>query len=431
MTVDYQQAIRERAYEIWNAEGRIFGKDIDHWLRAEAELTRVCSYCFGKKLIPEFSYEHIWPDALGGDHLPSLWQTRNICERCNNLSGLFVDGEFIKSWFIMNERTAGAMEFLDPAAPERSRLPPNYIGKMDHPELQLEETAEVWLGPCGAHMVHIRPKNEPLWNTYAGGKPSRKRRDWGSAYLALTSTNHFWIIASLCSFHNHFRRTERIVMNSVPPQGLSPPFTEIDLQDIDQTRQIRIAKSFGDAASKNEQVKLHFELKTDVGSRLLVKVALGLGRELLGEQFLGTSYAATLRRALWERDPNARRTLPVRGSGYLSEAIPIPAANLISWPNAWTLILWKIAPGLALIVTTPNSKVMTVLISDDLKLLGSLGGRYSEAEVYLTIPALGFALNTPITLPQLIAHQTKVVFIPELANLKIKRRDPTSLPPCR
>ena len=33
-----EQAIRERADEIWEQEGRPDGKDLDHWLRAEAEI---------------------------------------------------------------------------------------------------------------------------------------------------------------------------------------------------------------------------------------------------------------------------------------------------------------------------------------------------------------------------------------------------------
>jgi hypothetical protein len=33
-----EQAIRERAYAIWEQEGRPDGKDLDHWLRAEAEI---------------------------------------------------------------------------------------------------------------------------------------------------------------------------------------------------------------------------------------------------------------------------------------------------------------------------------------------------------------------------------------------------------
>jgi hypothetical protein len=33
-----KQAIRERAYAIWEEEGRPEGRDLDHWLRAEADL---------------------------------------------------------------------------------------------------------------------------------------------------------------------------------------------------------------------------------------------------------------------------------------------------------------------------------------------------------------------------------------------------------
>src|SRR5713101_5473039 len=34
-----ERAIRELAYAIWEHEGRPCGKDLDHWLRAEAEIT--------------------------------------------------------------------------------------------------------------------------------------------------------------------------------------------------------------------------------------------------------------------------------------------------------------------------------------------------------------------------------------------------------
>ena len=33
-----EQAIRERAYAIWEEEGRAEGCHLDHWLRAEAEI---------------------------------------------------------------------------------------------------------------------------------------------------------------------------------------------------------------------------------------------------------------------------------------------------------------------------------------------------------------------------------------------------------
>ena len=33
-----ERRIRERAYTIWAQEGRLDGKDREHWLRAEAEI---------------------------------------------------------------------------------------------------------------------------------------------------------------------------------------------------------------------------------------------------------------------------------------------------------------------------------------------------------------------------------------------------------
>ena len=35
-----EQAIRERAYAIWEEEGRPEARHLDHWLRAEAEINR-------------------------------------------------------------------------------------------------------------------------------------------------------------------------------------------------------------------------------------------------------------------------------------------------------------------------------------------------------------------------------------------------------
>src|ERR1700693_1247896 len=35
---EHGDAIRERAYSIWDEEGRPHGKHLDHWLRAESEI---------------------------------------------------------------------------------------------------------------------------------------------------------------------------------------------------------------------------------------------------------------------------------------------------------------------------------------------------------------------------------------------------------
>ena len=220
-----------------------------------------CSYCGHRKPYADFSYEHIWPDGVGGDHLPSPWKTENVCQRCNSLSGQFVDGEFIKSWFGSHERAASADLYRDPKDPNKGSHPLRYMGPIEHAELRKDEVAEMWLGPCGAHCIHIRPRNEPLWDAYAGGKPSRKRADWGTAFLALTSTEHYWIVASVLAFQKHFRRADRVVINIDPPSGFEPPFSAIDPVNANQARMLRVARSIGEAAASGNRVASRITLR--------------------------------------------------------------------------------------------------------------------------------------------------------------------------
>jgi hypothetical protein len=37
-TLDIDGAIRSRAYEYWQAEGEMPGRELDYWLKAEAEI---------------------------------------------------------------------------------------------------------------------------------------------------------------------------------------------------------------------------------------------------------------------------------------------------------------------------------------------------------------------------------------------------------
>jgi len=82
---------------------------------------RRCIYCDRDKDDSEFTDEHIWPDGLGGDYLPKdVWRTDDVCGKCNNLSGLYVDGGFIKGWAGTAERFTGANEYLKRPSPRRS-----------------------------------------------------------------------------------------------------------------------------------------------------------------------------------------------------------------------------------------------------------------------------------------------------------------------
>lgn len=42
-TLDIDSAIRSRAYQYWKAEGELPGRDLDYWLKAEAEVQAVAA----------------------------------------------------------------------------------------------------------------------------------------------------------------------------------------------------------------------------------------------------------------------------------------------------------------------------------------------------------------------------------------------------
>ena len=391
---------------------------------------RRCSYCDRRKPPSEFNLEHIWPDALGGDALPEPWVTRKVCARCNELSGRYVDGEFIKSWFISHERSNAAREYLDVSRQHETWLPLSYMGVLAHPELRNDETAEVWLGPCGDHIVHIRPRQEPVWDVYAGGKPTRKRSDWGSAFMALCSEEAFWIWTALNSFHRHFRRAHRYMLNSDTPHGFTPSFSDLNEDDPEQARLATIARSMETTRKAGNMVKLTTAVRVDLSGRFLTKVAMGIGREILGDAFLDTTYAGNLRAALWEPDLEKRQALPVRGSGFFGELGELPGMGFLRWNGAWVLWLKPLGSTLALIVVTPSGRSMTIQVSDDQELVNQWAQTAPEGLIFVTAAAVGEAVG-PLDGAEFLAHQLGNFVHPELDRLAKLRKGGAAIPACR
>lgn len=296
---------------------------------------KTCIYCGFEKSDADFSDEHIWPDALGGDYLPDLWRSDDVCRTCNSISGVFVDGAFIKSLPGAIERATGAYDYLPPTLSLTNIVgvapPLAYTGRMKDPPPPADHIADVWVGPCGVNIVHIRPDDaEPQWTAYVGGDPRAKKIRAGRAYLALTSTEPFWIAASLAAFKANFSRAKRYVVNmNVPPQ-IAAFCTELDRSDPVQASDMATVDAF--IARGRAQHWVHNEMVTraDVVDRFLAKLGLAMGFKTLSVAFLETDYARNLRRAFREADVEKRSTIPIFGRGYWAELVGAPhkAPNL-------------------------------------------------------------------------------------------------------
>ena len=393
---------------------------------------KTCIYCGEEKDESEFSDEHIWPDALSGDALSNFWRTDDVCRKCNSLSGLYVDGAFIKGWAGAAERATGALEYLPVNDPGRAVLPLNYIGKLPDPNIPVDEVAEYWAGPCGANVFHFRAADEgDHWATYASGDPRKMKKaaTAGRAYIALTSSDSFWVLVSLASFRAHFKKATLFVTNlSIPPEWTA--FKNPDPGDPVQARDMGVLTTMIDAGRSGKATRLDVVLQIDSDSRLLAKLGLAVGYKTFGAIFLATDYAKTLRAAFREPDLERRRHLPVRGNGYLHGPLPLGGIGaILKWTGAWVLVLNRVGEALNLSVITPSGRSMNVLVSEEPDLVNGLDSTYNNGQVWLTVPPLGEAVG-PIPLADYMAHQSHVTSVDALVALASKRIDPSTLPPC-
>lgn len=389
-------------------------------------MNKTCIYCGEQKEIQELSEEHIWPSALGGNALGDFWRTSDVCKRCNSIAGVFVDGEFIKGLAGSIEHFYGT-DFVNIDDPLKAIFPLAYLGKITDVSVEAGHEAEFWAGPCGANVIHIRPKDsDEAWHTFAGGDPRSQRRG-GRVYLAFTSNNEFWIKATLCSVRAHFKDLRPIyIINASVGDRLAPSFREPDLSDTQQARDLVTVDEVLAATKRGESHRMHLVVHTDTGARFLAKVALGIGYKTYGVPFLATTYASHLRHAFREANAERRSNIPIRGRGYLASS---DRPTLPGFRGAWVLVLMSVRPNMLLFVVAPSGTEQAILITDDAGLIQVTDHSLDSGAVWVVVPTLGKAVG-PISLPEYVLHQAREKSNDQLNAIEAQRVDKSQLPPC-
>lgn len=344
------------------------------------------------------------------------------------MSGVFVDGAFIRGWAGSAERTHDTNQYLSLDDPTKSAPPPNYLGQLNHRAIRSDEVVDWWVGPCGATILHFRPKEtEALWLSYVGGDPRPNRTKPGRAYIALASENEYWLVSALVSFKNHFKRDARFLVNlTAPPEWSS--FQNVDRKHAEQAADLIVFDSITNAAKAGKSVPARQEIPTDIGHRFLCKLGLAIGCQLLGPEFTLLSDGYNLRRAFREADLQKRQQIPIRGTGYFTGSRDSPL-EMLAWPGAWVLLVQIIKGTLALVIISPSKMPMTISITADAVLVGKLPPEFIEGLVWIAVPTLLKAVG-PISLPQYASHLAGVLGHPDLIDLDAARIDHAILPPC-
>lgn len=388
-----------------------------------------CIYCGVDKPDDEFSDEHIWPDALGGDFLPIFWRTDDVCGTCNSMSGVFVDGAFIKSFFGTGERSFDALDYLNPDKPT-GILPLSYLGVIKDIPTQNGEIADFWVCAPGANIIHLRKAGEETtWNAYVGGDPRRqsKRSKAGRVLVTVTTSEPYWVVTALASVKHHFAKADKFVTNV----GLSPTakhFSELDSADPQQAADRRFLDEFEAKADRGDHVRAQIVIPLGADGRFLAKLALAVGYKLFGAPFLATPCGLNLRRAFREANSDKRRQIPIRGSGYLSGVDLGGIEDRLRWPGGWVLLILRNPKALSLTVQPPSGLSMVIQVTDDPELLNSLGSEYGDGVAWLTVPPAAKAVG-PIPFPEYLAHQMGELPDADLQALEALRGKRNQLPP--
>lgn len=376
--------------------------------------TRRCIYCNEHKPSTQFSLEHIFPNAIGGNVCPDFFKTRDVCQQCNSIVGLFVDGPVIKSWFTKNAEATAYRDFVDIKDPQ-SWMPFAYMGLEQKLRFGENEVCEIWLGPFGEHVYHIHDADNPQYDSYAGGNPINRRSDPGRTYLFLTVSDPEKCGLTIRSFTRQFKKAARYAGNF-----------EIE----GQNKQMKFISSLPDNLTDEHLMlterarsgqKWNIRLTNQVGfeERFLAKIARGVGYKLFGHGYLDTPYGAATQRALWEQDRSVRERL-IRGTPLFSAALQ-PVKDRLGLPGTYCILLQAVADVFFLVLTLPDGNNLSVVISDEPALWsGREFNSYQEGVIYIIAPQLQ-TCSGPLAFPEFLSHVIGNTSLQAIASLESKR----------
>jgi len=374
-----------------------------------------CLYCTEEKDISEFSLEHIFPDSLGGTRFSELFKTRNVCARCNSISGLFIDGPFIKNFFSQNDKAQAALRFIDLKKP--SPLPMQYMGGLKNIEVSNTKVCEFWFGPHGGLVYHVRNKADKKWDCMIGGNPIGKKKDNGSVYIYAQNANEYWVAVLLLSCLDTFDGARLISGNiDLPPvpEGEKPYFDTPNEEEQKMLEQIRRLQ--GVVHNGNFPVQVGFE------QRFVAKLALGLGVNLFGEKFLASSYSTSLRNAMWEKDLEKRQGFGVQFYKYFTDDNSL--ADLFAIDGAHTILFYPQEEKLFLMAFIYGRKMLMIPLAIEKSIWEP---NIKEGYIYVAAPQVDKFIG-PISVSEYVAYKGGIHKIPAMDDLMKMTFDVSTLP---
>jgi hypothetical protein len=242
--------------------------------------------------------EHIIPQALVKKLLSEFNTTKDVCKKCNNDLGRYVDGKFIKSYFYGHYNALGSYEYLD--IKKVTYAPLIYWGKLSDMAIQDDMITELWESPCGGRILHIHKKSPGEFDGYAGGDPKIIRKDPGIAIFINANDDQEKIILGLRSFVKNFKGARRYLANIKFNDSKGHKI----VGELPDEYISNVIKDFFRICpiEKNGQLVIpEATIDNDPDNRLLAKIGIGLAYNIWGDSYLNTQSYKNLFNILWNK----------------------------------------------------------------------------------------------------------------------------------
>jgi len=388
-----------------------------------------CIYCNEEKEESEFSLEHIFPSALGGKSIDNpLFKTREVCKKCNSLSGLYIDSAFVKNFFatmlVPFSKYLGYYDF------EKSpHIPFAYIGFVEyikHPEF---EFCEKWLWIEGSMVYHFHNNSSEDFNTIAGGDPRKRKNKYaGEVYLVGITDNPFWMTLLMRAYNKQFQKSKKFFVNYMLPDEVKEK-----LPAINQIQKNICEEIYKRHKTKEEQKHI-LVIQENFNIRFQAKLALGLGHSLFGDDYTQSSEAKSIRNIFWNKDYKELERLNPEMLQFFSE----PKENLsnftkyISFPGCHGLFFFVVDNSLifyADLYGEGQYPVLTVITRNLDSHSHALVEKYPEGWGYILVPQRDMFIGE-FDIASMLAYNTgDKSSLPELFELEKLYKSKEELPP--
>lgn len=169
----------------------------------------VCLYCGKQFNKNEMTRDHVIPQVLGGNiHESNPFIINNVCKRCNNVAGIFIDGIFAKQYLVKNKIDSLSSRYTD--LEKDPYVPLIYMGRLKNFEFK-NNICDLWMSNSGDVIYHFhQPYNDKL-SIPMIGKPTYIKSneiDHGFIFLYITANNPVWQRVTVNSIRTTFPNTK-------------------------------------------------------------------------------------------------------------------------------------------------------------------------------------------------------------------------------